>query len=170
MNTAPTIGFNCERVRAALPSNSEEPGSSPAAKSGSTTTANFQVWDVGGQEKARPLWRPYTRATDAVVFVVDSSDQERMEEARMELHRIMRVPDNSGTPVLLLANKQDLPGALSPAEVALRMRSSELRQPCRLAQSCAVTGEGLDVALADLRGLILDRRRRAGKRARNKTR
>ncbi len=45
------------------------------------------MWDVGGQEKVRPLWRPYTRATDAVVFVVDSCDDERMEEAKLELHR-----------------------------------------------------------------------------------
>ena len=64
------------------------------------------VWDVGGQEKVRPLWRPYTRATDAVIFVVDSTDVERLEEAKLELHRIMRTPDNVGVPLLVIANKQ----------------------------------------------------------------
>ena len=72
---------------------------------------SFLVWDVGGQEKLRPLWRSYTRSTDGIVFVIDSSDTERLEEARMELHRTIRTPEHHHVPVLILANKQDLPGA-----------------------------------------------------------
>lgn len=68
------------------------------------------MWDVGGQEKLRPLWKSYTRCTDGIIFVVDSCDAERLEEAKMELTRTARSPDNAGVPILILANKQDLPG------------------------------------------------------------
>lgn len=73
---------------------------------------NFLVWDVGGQEKLRPLWKSYTRCTDGIIFVVDSCDTERLEEAKMELTRTARSPDNAGVPILILANKQDLPGTI----------------------------------------------------------
>jgi len=73
---------------------------------------NFLVWDVGGQEKLRPLWKSYTRCTDGIIFVVDSCDTERLEEAKMELTRTARSPDNAGVPILILANKQDLPGMI----------------------------------------------------------
>jgi len=73
---------------------------------------NFLVWDVGGQEKLRPLWKSYTRCTDGIIFVVDSCDTERLEEAKMELTRTARSPDNVSVPILILANKQDLPGII----------------------------------------------------------
>lgn len=78
---------------------------------------NFLVWDVGGQEKLRPLWKSYTRCTDGIVFVLDSVDVERMEEAKMELIRTVKSPENSQVPILVLANKQDLPGAREPREL-----------------------------------------------------
>ena len=54
------------------------------------------LWRIaGGQEKLRPLWKSYTRCTDAIVFVVDSVDVERMEEAKMELMRTAKSPDNA---------------------------------------------------------------------------
>lgn len=87
---------------------------------------NFLVWDVGGQEKLRPLWKSYTRCTDGIVFVLDSVDVERMEEAKMELVRMARSPDNSGVPILVLANKQDLPGAKEPKELEKLLGLHEL--------------------------------------------
>ena len=75
------------------------------------------MWDVGGQEKLRPLWRSYTRCTDGIVFVVDSTDTERMDEAKMELVRTVRAPENHHVPILVLANKQDLPGARDAKQV-----------------------------------------------------
>lgn len=81
---------------------------------------NFLVWDVGGQEKLRPLWKSYTRCTDGIIFVVDSCDIERLEEAKMELTRTARSPDNAGVPILILANKQDLPG-MTDIKVIVRL-------------------------------------------------
>lgn len=111
LNTVPTIGFNCEKVR----------GTTGKAKG-----VQFLIWDVGGQEKLRPLWRSYTRCTDGIVFVLDSVDVERMEEAKIELMRTAKAPDNQGVPVLILANKQDLPGARDSKELEKLLGLHEL--------------------------------------------
>ncbi|XP_011195001.1 ADP-ribosylation factor-like protein 4C isoform X2 [Zeugodacus cucurbitae] len=114
LNTVPTIGFNCEKVQGVL---------------GKAKGIQFLVWDVGGQEKLRPLWRSYTRCTDGILFVVDSVDVERMEEAKMELMRTAKCPDNQGVPVLILANKQDLPGARNAKELETLLGLHELLYP-----------------------------------------
>jgi signal recognition particle receptor subunit beta len=61
ITTAPTIGFNAESLK--------------------YRNLEMTIWDVGGQEKIRPLWRHYCRGTDALIFVVDSNDRDRLEEA-----------------------------------------------------------------------------------------
>ncbi|XP_046738922.1 ADP-ribosylation factor-like protein 4C [Diprion similis] len=151
LNTVPTIGFNCERIR----------GGSGKAKG-----VNFLVWDVGGQEKLRPLWKSYTRCTDGIIFVVDSCDAERLEEAKMELTRTARSPDNAGVPILILANKQDLPGAKEVGELEKQLGVLELTgmpgSSCiRVQPACAITGEGLHEGLDTLYQLILKRRKLA---------
>ncbi|EEB14091.1 conserved hypothetical protein [Pediculus humanus corporis] len=150
LNTVPTIGFNCEKVRGTI---------------GKAKGINFLVWDVGGQEKLRPLWKSYTRCTDGIVFVLDSVDVERMEEAKMELVRMARSPDNSGVPILVLANKQDLPGAKEPKELE--------KFPCsnvpsvlpvhlwHVQPACAITGDGLHEGMEALYEMILKRRKMA---------
>jgi len=70
----------------------------------------FNVWDVGGQDKIRPLWRHYYTGTQGLVFVVDSCDRDRIDEARQELHRILADREMKDCLLLVFANKQDLPG------------------------------------------------------------
>lgn len=70
----------------------------------------FNVWDVGGQDKIRPLWRHYYTGTQGLVFVVDSQDKERIDEAKQELHRILADREMKDCLLLVFANKQDLPG------------------------------------------------------------
>ena len=72
----------------------------------------FNVWDVGGQDKIRPLWRHYYTGTQGLVFVVDSQDRERIDEARQELHRILSDREMKDCLLLVFANKQDLPGGM----------------------------------------------------------
>ena len=72
----------------------------------------FNVWDVGGQDKIRPLWRHYYTGTQGLVFVVDSQDRERIDEARQELHRILSDREMKECLLLVFANKQDLPGGM----------------------------------------------------------
>ncbi|XP_075224684.1 ADP ribosylation factor-like 4 isoform X2 [Lycorma delicatula] len=155
LNTVPTIGFNCEKVK----------GTTGRAKG-----ISFLVWDVGGQEKLRPLWKSYTRCTDGIVFVLDSVDVERMEEAKMELVRTARSPDNAGVPILILANKQDLPGAREPKELEKLLGLQELAgagtsspqgHMWHVQPACAITGDGLHEGMEALYEMILKRRKLA---------
>ncbi|XP_062385591.1 ADP-ribosylation factor-like 4ab [Sardina pilchardus] len=155
VNTVPTKGFNTERVRVPLL------GSGGHRCRSASVACHF--WDVGGQEKLRPLWRSYTRRADGLVFVVDSVDAERMEEAKTELHKITRLHDNLGVPVLVLANKQDLRAALPLAEVERLLALGELgthtHTPWHLQPACAIIGEGLQEGLERLHAMIVKRRK-----------
>jgi hypothetical protein len=93
VTTIPTVGFNVETV--------------------TYKNTKFNVWDVGGQDKIRPLWRHYFSGTQGLVFVIDSSDRERMDEARSELTRIIQDREMAGALLLVFANKQDIPGGES---------------------------------------------------------
>ena len=90
--TLPTIGFNIEEV--------------------DVGKLSIKMWDLGGQERLRALWPHYFGQSDGVVFVVDSSDIDRIETAKTELHTLMSHKELTGKPFLILANKQDLPRAL----------------------------------------------------------
>ncbi|KAK6329299.1 ADP-ribosylation factor-like protein 4D [Coregonus clupeaformis] len=146
VKTIPTKGFNTEKIKLAV---------------GRSRATTFQVWDVGGQEKLRPLWKSYTRQTDGMVFVVDSTEAERMEEAKVELHKITRTSENQGVPVLVLANKQDLASALSVSEVEKALAVHELNaSTLHHVQSCsAVDGRGLQPGLEKLYEMILMRKK-----------
>lgn len=69
----------------------------------------FTVWDVGGQDKIRPLWRHYFQNTQGIIFVVDSNDRDRVNEAREELQRMLNEDELRDALLLVFANKQDLP-------------------------------------------------------------
>jgi hypothetical protein len=69
----------------------------------------FTVWDVGGQDKIRPLWRHYFQNTQGIIFVVDSNDRDRIIEAREELQRMLNEDELRNAVLLIFANKQDLP-------------------------------------------------------------
>lgn len=146
VNTVPTVGFNCEKVKGTL---------------GKAKNVSFNIWDVGGQDKVRPLWKSYTRNTDGIVFVVDSVDLERMEEARVELIRIARSTENLGVPILVVANKQDLPGARDAGEVEKLLNLTELSAShlYHVQPACAIIGDGLDEGLEHLYQMILKRRK-----------
>ncbi|XP_033911229.2 uncharacterized protein LOC117433239 [Acipenser ruthenus] len=125
ISTIPTIGFNVETV---------EP----------MRGVSFTVWDVGGQGKIRALWKHYYTNAEGLLFVVDSSDPERFDEARGELEGILSHDEMSKVPFVILANKQDLPGARSPADLAEAMGLSKQRgHEWQVQGCCAVNGEGI---------------------------
>merc|ERR1711987_21555 len=97
VTTIPTIGFNVETVE--------------------YKNINFTVWDVGGQDKIRPLWRHYFQNTEGLIFVVDSNDRDRIEDAREELTKMLNEDEMRDAVLLVFANKQDLPHAMNPAEI-----------------------------------------------------
>merc|ERR1712224_1001501 len=88
---------------------------------------NFIVWDVGGQDKIRKLWRHYYQNTKGLVFVIDSSDRDRIEDAREELFKMLADEEMAEAVVLVFANKQDLPHAMSSHEVADKLGLHSLK-------------------------------------------
>ncbi|NWX24425.1 ARL14 protein, partial [Aegotheles bennettii] len=128
--TVPTIGFNVDMLE---------------------TEKDFTLtfWDVGGQQKMRQAWCHFLEGADGLLYVVDSSDKQRLEESKKEFEVILKNEFIKSVPVVVLANKQDLPGALNAEEITRRFRMQKncsdrnwYVQPC-----CAVTGEGLSEAL-----------------------
>ncbi|KAI9752073.1 MAG: hypothetical protein M1815_000749 [Lichina confinis] len=125
VTTIPTIGFNVETVE--------------------YKNIQFTVWDVGGQDKIRPLWRHYFQNTQGIIFVVDSNDRDRIApEARDELQRMLNEDELKNALLLVFANKQDLPNAMSAAEITDALGLHSLRQRSWFIQStCATSGDGL---------------------------
>lgn len=80
----------------------------------------FTVWDVGGQDKIRPLWRHYFQNTQGIIFVVDSNDRDRVVEAREELQRMLNEDELRDALLLVFANKQDLPVSYQNEKVERR--------------------------------------------------
>ncbi|XP_050878097.1 ADP-ribosylation factor-like protein 2 [Lathyrus oleraceus] len=77
----------------------------------------LNIWDVGGQKTIRSYWRNYFEQTDGLVWVVDSSDLRRLDDCKMELDNLLKEERLSGASLLILANKQDIKGALAPDEI-----------------------------------------------------
>uniref|UniRef100_F6SY88 ADP-ribosylation factor n=1 Tax=Monodelphis domestica TaxID=13616 RepID=F6SY88_MONDO len=122
VTTIPTIGFNVETVE--------------------YKNISFTVWDVGGQGQIR-LWRHYFRIP-GLIFVVDSNDRERVNEAREELMRMLAEDELRDAVLLVFANKQDLPNAMNAAEITDKLGLHSLRHRNWYIQAtCATSGDGL---------------------------
>jgi len=105
---------------------------------------SFTVWDVGGQDKIRPLWRHYYTNTQGLIFVVDSNDRDRIDAARDEMHRMLNEDELRESVLLVFANKQDLPNAMSAAEMTDKLGLHQMRgRQWYIQACCATTGDGL---------------------------
>ncbi|KAF9426030.1 ADP-ribosylation factor-like protein 8B [Podila epigama] len=93
----PTVGFNMRKVT-----------------KGSVT---MKLWDIGGQPRFRSMWERYCRGVNAIVFVIDSADHDKLDAARTELRNLLDKPHLAEIPVLVLGNKNDLPGALTVEQI-----------------------------------------------------
>merc|ERR1711957_1034180 len=94
--------------------------------------------------RIRPLWRHYYQGTNGLIYVVDSNDRDRVEDAREELHKILNEDDMRYAVVLVFANKQDLPNAMPAAEITEKLGLNDMRNRQWFIQSaCATTGDGL---------------------------
>ncbi|KAJ1307422.1 hypothetical protein OPQ81_001524 [Rhizoctonia solani] len=130
VTTIPTIGFNVETVK--------------APTSGRRGQLQLTCWDIGGCDKIRPLIRHYTTGMEALIWILDSTDRERLPEAIDELKVMLGVVESDGRkstnllPFLILANKQDLKGAMTLDEVRIKMAQVISARP-----SCAVFATSL---------------------------
>jgi len=123
--TTPTLGVNVETI--------------------TYKNIEFMVMDMGGQDKIRQLWSHYYEGGEAIIFVVDSADVERIEEAREELHKMLGEEALKDALLLVYANKQDLPEALTVNEVAESLELTSIhRKRTWYIQACsASSGDGL---------------------------
>ncbi|KAF9315735.1 ADP-ribosylation factor-like protein 8B [Podila clonocystis] len=93
----PTVGFNMRKVT-----------------KGNVT---MKLWDIGGQPRFRSMWERYCRGVNAIVFVIDAADHDKLDAARTELRNLLDKPQLATIPVLVLGNKNDLPGALTVDQI-----------------------------------------------------
>lgn len=119
----------------------------------------LNVWDVGGQKSLRSYWRNYFEATDGLIWVVDSADKRRLEDCKIELYKLLQEERLLGASLLIFANKQDLPGALSPMEIAEVLGLSSITtHHWQIFKCSAVTAEnlvnGIDWILNDIAARI----------------
>eukprot|EP00043_Microstomoeca_roanoka_P004331 m.49036 g.49036 ORF g.49036 m.49036 type:complete len:180 (-) comp12442_c1_seq2:297-836(-) len=122
--TSPTIGSNVEEV--------------------TYKNMHFVMWDIGGQESLRTSWTTYYTGAKALILVIDSTDRERLSLAKEELYRMLAHEDLQGSHVLVFANKQDLKGAMTSAEISKEFNLTSIKDHSWHIQSCCgLTGEGL---------------------------
>lgn len=121
----PTIGFNVESVK--------------------VEGMSLQIWDVGGQTTIRHLWDRYFQGSDAVVFVVDSTDTERLPLVKKELDALLNSPQLLSASFLVFCNKIDLPGSVDKYDLCekLGLNRFQFRRSIKIFESNAKTGEGL---------------------------
>jgi len=136
INTIPTVGFNVETV--------------------SYKYMNFTIWDVGGQEKLRPLWRHYYQNTCGIIFVIDSSDRSRIKEAATELQRLLQEEELVDAVLLVFANKQDVVNAMSVEEVKVNLGLNKVKnRKWHVVGTCAIRKigvmDGLEWLVKELR-------------------
>lgn len=128
VTTIPTIGFNVESLQ--------------------YKKLNMNIWDVGGQDRLRPLWRYYFHNTQGLIFVVDCNDTSRIQLAAEELQRLLEEDELSQSILLVYANKQDLPNAVRVNELAEKLHlNTMIGRKWKIQGTVATTGDGLSEGL-----------------------
>ena len=124
VHTSPTLGSNVEEVI--------------------WKNIHFIMWDIGGQESLRSGWSSYYVNTEFVILVIDSTDRERLALSKDELWRMLACEDLTKAAILIYANKQDVKGCMSAAEISEKLNLNAIKKHRYQIQSCcALTGEGL---------------------------
>lgn len=128
ITTVPTIGFNMETV--------------------CYKNIKFNVWDLGGQTSIRPYWRCYYMYTQAIIYVIDSTDIQRLSATKKELIAILNEKELIDTNLLIFANKQDVPNALNVEEISKTLNLTDMKQRnWTIIATSAITGKGLNEGL-----------------------
>lgn len=132
VTTIPTIGFNVETCK--------------------VNDSEVTVWDVSSRGKIRPLWRHYYPNTQGIVYVVDSTDRDRMTEAKEVLHDILSEDELNGVPVAIALNKRDLKNCMTKEEMEEMLDLSEIQKtrPCRVFLTTVYPTEEIQTELMNL--------------------
>ncbi|CAL9782291.1 unnamed protein product [Musa acuminata subsp. burmannicoides] len=124
----PTVGLNIGRVEA--------------------SNAKLVFWDLGGQIGLRTIWEKYYEEAHAIVYVIDAGCPSSFEDSKSALEKVLRHEDLRGAPLLILANKQDHPGAVSAEELARYLDLKELNERLYMFEAVsAYNGTGIKFAI-----------------------
>lgn len=124
VHTSPTIGSNVEEIV--------------------WKNIHFVMWDIGGQESLRSAWNTYYTNTETLILVIDSTDRERLAVTKAELYNMLNHEDLRHSSVLIYANKQDIKGSMSVAEISEQLNLTSIKDHgWHIQACCALTGEGL---------------------------
>ena len=132
-----TIGFNVETIQP-------------------LKNVSFTVWDVNGSDKARSSWDRYFSGCDGLVFVIDGANEARFEEAKNELHRVLKSGEVAGLPLIVLVNKQDLPRAVRASDLVMKLGldKSRMKRKIHVQGTSTITGEGICTAMKEIHTLV----------------
>ena len=123
VRTTPTIGSNVEEI--------------------SYNNVKLQAWDLGGQESSRSIWSVYYVNTDAIIYVIDTHD-DNYDDSKIQFYKLLENETLKNAIILIYANKQDLPGAKNVSEIIQIYELDTIKDHIWHIQPCsAQTGEGL---------------------------
>ncbi len=77
----------------------------------------FRTFDLGGHKEARRVWQDYYTNCDAVIYIVDAADAERLPESKAALQELLSSEELAGIPFAILGNKIDRPEAVSEPQL-----------------------------------------------------
>ncbi|KAE9551021.1 hypothetical protein FO519_005755 [Halicephalobus sp. NKZ332] len=128
VHTSPTIGSNVEQF--------------------TWRNINFSMWDIGGQETYRSTWSTYYTQAEVVIVVVDSTDRKRLPVTKEEIYRMLAHEALQKASILVYANKQDIKGAMTAAEISTELSLTSIKTHQWHIQACsALTGVGVQKGL-----------------------
>jgi len=120
----PTVGLNIGRMEDA--------------------NAKLVFWDLGGQVGLRAIWEKYYEEAHAIMYVIDAATASSFEDAKSALDKVIRHEHLRGAPLLIVANKQDLPGVINDEELAKFLNLKELdERPYMFQAVSAYDGRGI---------------------------
>ncbi|EON62212.1 ADP-ribosylation factor-like 2 [Coniosporium apollinis CBS 100218] len=111
----------------------------------------LNIWDVGGQKTLRTYWKNYFEKTDTLIWVVDATDRERIDDCRKELMGLLLEEATqrlTGASLLVFKNKSDVPSAMSDDDVREALQLDSIRTHRWTIMACsAITGQNLQEGL-----------------------
>eukprot|EP01121_Diplochlamys_sp_Union-15-3_P016201 TRINITY_DN5472_c0_g1_i3.p1 TRINITY_DN5472_c0_g1~~TRINITY_DN5472_c0_g1_i3.p1 ORF type:complete len:188 (-),score=30.32 TRINITY_DN5472_c0_g1_i3:53-616(-) len=103
----------------------------------------LKFWDLGGERGLRSIWNNYIKDAKAIVYVIDASNQEQLEDAKETFKNLMNRPELSCIPVLVIANKYDVNGAEDVNFLINHMELKEAKGDIHIVACSAITGAGI---------------------------
>lgn len=113
-------------------------------------SCRLKFWDLGGQRDLQSIWTKYYAECHAIIFVIDASDFERLEEMRKTFSKTIMDDRLISVPILTLANKDDLPTAMKLYEIKEYLNpiaENLFARECKVISVSALTGHGINEAM-----------------------